>query len=55
MDIANLSLLAPADPDDRIIISLAAHLQKIIPHALVTIIRDEDIHNGYIFTSNMCS
>jgi hypothetical protein len=52
-DVANLSLLAPADPDDRFIIILAEHLQKIIPHVLVTIIRDEDIHNGYIFTSNM--
>ena len=23
-----------------------------MPHALITIIRDEDIHNGYIFTAN---
>ena len=53
VDIANLRLHCPADPDDRFIIILAEHLQKIIPHVLVTIIRDEDIHNGYIFTSNM--
>jgi hypothetical protein len=52
-DVANLSLHCPADPEDRFIIILAEHLQKIIPHVLVTIIRDEDIHNGYIFTSNM--
>ena len=53
VEIANLSLHCPADPEDRFIIILAEHLQKIIPHVLVTIIRDEEIHNGYIFTSNM--
>ena len=33
-------------------ISLATHLRKAIPHSSVTIIKDEDVHNGYIFTSN---
>ena len=41
-----------SDPGDQYIISLATHLRKVIPHASVTIIKDEDIHNGYIFTSN---
>ena len=45
-------IFTPADPDDQIIIRLVAHLQKVNPHALITIIRDEDIHNGYIFTTN---
>jgi hypothetical protein len=40
------------DPGDQYIISLATHLRKAIPHSSVTIIKDEDIHNGYIFTSN---
>jgi hypothetical protein len=52
MDQAKLSFLTPADPDDQIIIRLVTHLQKVNPHALITIIRDEDIHNGYIFTTN---
>jgi hypothetical protein len=52
MDKARLDFLTPADPDDQFIMRLAAHLQMVNPHALVTIIRDEDIHNGYIFTAN---
>jgi len=52
MDQAKIDFLTPADPDDQIIIRLVAHLQKVNPHALITIIRDEDIHNGYIFTTN---
>ena len=52
MDLAKLDFLTPADPDDQYIITLVAHLQKVMPHALITIIRDEDIHNGYIFTAN---
>jgi hypothetical protein len=53
IDIANLSLHCHAEPGNLYILRLAEHLQKIIPHVLVSIIRDEDIHNGYIFTSNM--
>jgi hypothetical protein len=52
MDQAKLDFFTPADPDDQFVISLVAHLQKVNPHALITIIRDEDIHNGYIFTTN---
>lgn len=53
LDIGNFSLYCPADPGDQYIIPLAEHLQKNIPRASVTIVRDEDVHNGYIFTSNM--
>ena len=52
VDIANLSLHTPTDHGNDYILSLASHLRKIMPHALITIIRDEDINNGYIFTSN---
>ena len=52
LDIENLTAFTPDDPDDYYIISLAAHLQKAISHSLVNIIRDEDVHNGYIFASN---
>jgi len=45
IDIENLTAFTPDDPDDYYIISLAAHLQKAIPHSLVNIIRDEDVHN----------
>lgn len=41
-----------SDPGDRYIVSLATHVQKAIPHSLISITRDEDIHNGYIFTSS---
>jgi N,N-dimethylformamidase beta subunit-like protein len=47
---ANVSSFSIADPNDQYITSLATHLQKAVPHSLITIIRDEDIHNGYIFT-----
>jgi hypothetical protein len=52
LNIGNLSLHCPYDSDDNYIIPLAEHLQKNIPHSSVSIIRDEDVHNGYIFTSN---
>jgi hypothetical protein len=52
IDTENLTAFTPDDPGDDYIISLAAHLQKAIPHSLANIIRDEDVHNGYIFTSN---
>ena len=48
-DIDSYSISAPGD---QYIISLATHLRKAIPHSSVTIIKDEDVHNGYIFTSN---
>jgi hypothetical protein len=51
-NIGNFSLHCPADPGDNYIMSLAEHLQKNIPHSSISIIRDEDVHNGYIFTSN---
>jgi hypothetical protein len=52
VDIENLSMFTPTDPDDKKIIYLADHLRKIMPNnALVNIIRDEDIHDGYIFNS----
>jgi hypothetical protein len=50
IDIKNLTAFTPDDPGDGFIIPLAAHLQRAIPHSLVNIIRDEDVHNGYIFT-----
>jgi hypothetical protein len=49
---ANISSFSIADPNDQYIASLETHLQKAVPHSLITIIRDEDIHNGYIFTSS---
>jgi hypothetical protein len=50
VDIENLSMFIPTDPDDENIIYVADHLRKIMPNnALVSIIRDEDIHDGYIF------
>jgi hypothetical protein len=53
IEIKNLTVLTPEDPDDEKIIFLADHLRKIRPNnALLTIIRDEDIHNGYIFNSD---
>jgi hypothetical protein len=52
MDLAKLNFLTPADPDDHFVLTLAAHLQQVMPSSSVTIIRDEDIHNGYIFTTN---
>ena len=51
----NLSSYSIANPDDRYILSLAAHLQRNIPNSSIAIIRDEDIHNGYIFTNNNSS
>lgn len=52
LNIGNFSLHCPADPGDQYIIPLAEHLQKNIPHSSVTIIKDEDVHNGYIFAPN---
>jgi Bacterial Ig domain len=50
-DTRNITLFTTT-PIDQTIINLAEHLGKIIPNnALLSIIRDEDIHNGYIFNS----
>src|SRR5689334_13590898 len=51
----NLTSYSIADPDDRYILSLRDHLQRNIPNSSIEIIRDEDIHNGYIFTNNNSS
>jgi hypothetical protein len=48
-------VFTPLDPNDKYIISLATHLQKTVTHSSITIIRDEDVHNGYIFTPNESS
>jgi hypothetical protein len=49
-NIENFSMVNhPPDPDDVSILTLAEHLRKTRPDSLVSIIRDEDIHNGYIF------
>jgi hypothetical protein len=52
MDQAKLDFVTPDIPEDQFITTLVTHLQKVNPHALITIIRDEDIHNGYIFTTS---
>ena len=52
LNIENFSIHCIEDPGDHYIIPLAEHLQKNIPHASISIIRDEDVHNGYIFMSN---
>jgi N,N-dimethylformamidase beta subunit-like protein/Big-like domain-containing protein len=44
----------PSDPD-KIILTLAEHLKRTKSGSLITIIRDEDIHNGYIFNSGVAS
>jgi hypothetical protein len=56
LDMRNLTVFTPPDPDDNPIIDLAEHLRKTIPNnASVSIIADEDIHNGYIFNSDNTS
>jgi hypothetical protein len=53
IDMKNLTIFTPRDPGDNPIIDLAEHLRKSIPNnASVSIIDDEDIHNGYIFNSD---
>jgi hypothetical protein len=45
-------LVDPSDTEKRHLLPVAREVQKLIPDSIVTIIRDEDIHNGRIFTSN---
>jgi hypothetical protein len=45
-------LVDPSDKEKQHLIPIAREVQKIIPDSAVTIIRDEDIHNGRIFKSN---
>jgi prepilin-type processing-associated H-X9-DG protein len=48
IDIKNLTIFSPPDPDNRKIVGFGTHLQKLMPNNIITIIRDEDIHNGNI-------
>ena len=45
-------LVDPSDKEKQHLIPFAKEIQKIIPDSVITIIRDEDIHNGRIFASN---
>lgn len=50
-DTRNITLFRTTSTDQTII-NLAEHLAKIRPNdALLSVLRDEDIHNGYIFNS----
>ena len=45
-------LVDRSDKEKEHLVPLAKELEKIMPSSVITIIRDEDIHNGRIFTSN---
>jgi hypothetical protein len=51
ININNLTIFSPADPDNEPIITLGNHLQNLMPDYTISVIRDEDIHNGYIFVT----
>jgi hypothetical protein len=50
-NIENFSKVNPPIHPDQPIITLAEHLRKTRQDSLISILRDEDIHNGYIFDS----
>ncbi|HJT50190.1 MAG TPA: N,N-dimethylformamidase beta subunit family domain-containing protein [Nitrososphaeraceae archaeon] len=45
-------LVDTSDPEKKHLIPLAKEIEKVVPNSLITVIRDEDIHYGRIFTSN---
>ena len=46
----NMTKFSSLDPDNNHIITLSHTLERNIPNTLFTVIRDEDVHNGYIFS-----
>ena len=49
---SNLTALIPSDPYHRYLTQLVDVVRRAEPYAILSIIRDEDVHDGYLFTSN---
>ena len=48
-DLDMLTARVPFDPDRDYFLNFTEHVKEFVPNATVSIIRDEDVHHGYIF------
>jgi plastocyanin len=49
MNVDKLTAGVPQEPDREYFLNFTKHVNEFDPNANVSIIRDEDVHNGYIF------
>jgi hypothetical protein len=51
--LSNLTALIPPDSDEqKFWLPLIGHVKKVVPNAIVTVMRDEDVHDGHIFNAD---
>ena len=51
--LSNLTALVPSDPDlQKFWMPFVDHVKKAVPSAIVTVMRDEDVNDGHIFSTD---
>ena len=51
--LSNLTALVPSDPDvQKFWMPFVDHVKKAVPSAIVTVMRDEDVNDGHIFSND---
>ena len=51
--LSNLTALVPSDPDvQKFWMPFVDHMKKAVPSAIVTVMRDEDVNDGHIFSTD---